>query len=115
MHGWVSYGRVSWTGDHANMVLPCYISSKYRYVVSLCHAGRVRDQGQFKPPAVDAERRLRKDWGLRACAGIPGSAVSMTSTEAGRQQIAQDECGRDAFPDPASEAPPTGHVMCNMH
>ena len=80
------------------------LSPKYRYVVSLCHAGRVRGQGQFKPPAVGAERRLRKDWGLGACAGIPGSAVSV-STKAGRQQIAQDECGKDAFPDPASEAP----------
>ena len=86
------------------------IDMLFHYVTQAVSETRGSSSHQPWMPSVGSERT----GGCVPARGIPGSAVS-TSTEAGRQQIAQDECGRDAFPDPASEAPPTGHVMCNMH
>lgn len=57
-----------------------------------------------KPPAVDAECRLQGRLRIGRLGGDIHSGV-LTSTGAGRQQIARDECGRDAFPDLRSESP----------
>ena len=56
-----------------------------------------------KPPAVDAECRLQERLRIGRLGGDIHSGV-LTSTGAGRQQIARDECGRDAFPDLRSES-----------